>query len=387
MKKFIVSILCFLGGILWGHAEGISFFKGTFEEAVHKAVQERKMIFMDVYTPWCGPCLNMEEHIFSLYQVGEFYNSHFINIKVDWESQEGKKLAQRFHVASYPAFLFIEPEDGTVIHEHGGYQNAEVFLRLGEAALNSELCSSGLLAAYESGNRTKKLLLNYAGYKAERRDMPEALRLLHEAEKQYRLSIEDKEVADFFFEYFTVTEITHPFCRYFLNHRQQMYKLYGKEKVDRKLFDLYRFSHDKEEIEQLADFDGKKFLLSSIDFNRCMVQKKYKEADRIIQSMIENPDIDQEELYELLKFTARSVMKRGGDKEWKKQCLSYLQYVAYNQKNRQDSEAHFLYAAMLEQVIRENPELHSFFPESVVQGPKTGRNRYSLSSRTLAPKK
>ncbi len=387
MKKVIILIICLWGSVSLGHAKGISFFKGTFEEAVHQATQEGKMIFMDVYTPWCGPCLNMEERIFSLYQVGEFYNSHFINIKIDWESQEGKKLAQRFHVASYPAFLFIEPENKTIIHEHGGYQPAEVFLRLGKAALNSELCSSGLIKAYESGNRTQKLLLNYAKYKAERRDMPEALRLLQEAEKQYHLSMENKEIADFFFEYFTVTEITHPFCQYFLNHCPQMYKLYGKEKVDRKLFDLYRFSHNKEEIEKLADFDGKKFLLSSIDFNQCIVQKKYKEADRILQFMIGNPDIDQEDLYELMKFTARSVLKRGGDQEWKRQCLSYLQYVAYNQENRQDPEIHFYYATLLEQMIRENPETHSFFPESIVQGPKTGRSRYSLNKRMLAPKK
>jgi len=38
------------------NATGIQFFKGTFQQALAKAKKENKMIMMDCYTTWCGPC-------------------------------------------------------------------------------------------------------------------------------------------------------------------------------------------------------------------------------------------------------------------------------------------------------------------------------------------
>lgn len=387
MKKFLLGILCLAGSICISRAEGIRFFEGNYKEAIQKAVEEKKLIFMDVYTPWCGPCLNMEDKVFSLPGVGDFYNQHFVSIRVDWESPEGKILAQRFYVASFPAFLFIRPDDEKVVHEHGGSQRAEVFLQIGRAALDSSLCSSFLTSAYLRGERDKTLLLHYAAYRAERREMKEAIRLLDEAIKMYGLSLEEPEVARFFFSYFTINEINHPLGQYFLTHRQQMAERYGKEKVDRKLFELYRYCSDRKQLEQLAGFNGKKFLLASWDFNHLAAQGKYEEAHQVMLAMIRDPETDRQELYDLMLFTARGVMKRGGDREWKKTCLSYLQYVAYNQENRRDPEIHYQYALLLEHFIRENPETHAFFPESITAGPREGRQKYSLNSRMLAPKK
>lgn len=387
MKRGIVWVICLWCGILTGKADGIHFFRGSYEEALHQAAKEGKMIFMDVYTPWCGPCLNMEEKVFSQDRVGAYYNAHFINVRMDWEGAEGRILAQRFHVASFPAFLFIDPETGSLVHAHGGSQTADVFLRIGQAARNPILCSSFLETAYGKGNGSKDILLHYAAYRAERREMKEALRLLDEAIGRFRLSLCDPETADFFFEFFTMNEMEHSFCRYFLNHREQMEQLYGKERVERKIFDLYRYCTDRFQLEQLPDFKGRKFLLAVLDFNSCVTRKKYEDADRIMQDMVTDPEMNRQELYDLMSYTARSVMKRGGEQEWKRKCLSYMQYVAYNQEDRRDPEIHFQYAAMLEAFIREQVEVHSFFPGSIVEGPKLGKAKYTLNSRTLAPKR
>lgn len=39
---------------------GIDFFEGSFEDALAHAAQEEKMIFVDVFTIWCGPCVVMQ---------------------------------------------------------------------------------------------------------------------------------------------------------------------------------------------------------------------------------------------------------------------------------------------------------------------------------------
>ena len=55
--------------------KGIQFFHGTFAEALEKANKEGKLIFMDAYTSWCGPCKRMSASVFPD-PVYQFKNRH-----------------------------------------------------------------------------------------------------------------------------------------------------------------------------------------------------------------------------------------------------------------------------------------------------------------------
>ena len=63
--------------------QGICFYSGNWEEVCRKAAGENKVIFLDVYTSWCGPCKKMASEVFTLPEVGSFFNTHFINYKID----------------------------------------------------------------------------------------------------------------------------------------------------------------------------------------------------------------------------------------------------------------------------------------------------------------
>ena len=45
-------------------AQGIEFSHGTWKEVLAKAKQEDKLVFIDVYTSWCGPCKKMAAKVF-----------------------------------------------------------------------------------------------------------------------------------------------------------------------------------------------------------------------------------------------------------------------------------------------------------------------------------
>ena len=114
---------------------GIQFHKGNWEEALALAKQQNKLIFLDVYASWCGPCKKLKINTFADEAVGNYYNQHFINIAIDGETTEGKALMHKFRLGAYPSLLFVDA-DAQVKLQTGGYQDVKSFLKLGKAALN-----------------------------------------------------------------------------------------------------------------------------------------------------------------------------------------------------------------------------------------------------------
>jgi thiol:disulfide interchange protein len=127
MKKMILamSILCLtllVYACSRGIAQQISFIKNndkTMEQMLLQAKSQKKILFVDVYTTWCGPCKWMDENTFQDVRVGEKFNKTFLNYKVDGDSFEGVKLGITYRVDSYPSYLFIAPE-GKVINRIEG---------------------------------------------------------------------------------------------------------------------------------------------------------------------------------------------------------------------------------------------------------------------------
>ena len=68
--------------------KGVKFEEGTFAEALALAKKENKLVFMDCYTAWCGPCKILAKKIFPIKEIGDFFNAHFVNIQMDMENQE-----------------------------------------------------------------------------------------------------------------------------------------------------------------------------------------------------------------------------------------------------------------------------------------------------------
>ncbi len=115
-------------------APGIAFFEGSWNEALEKAKKENKLIFLDVYASWCGPCKQLKANTFSNGEVGGLYNESFINVALDGEMGEGKIIASLYKVGGYPSLLFIDGH-GNVIARTVGFHNPSQFIRLGKNVL------------------------------------------------------------------------------------------------------------------------------------------------------------------------------------------------------------------------------------------------------------
>ena len=87
---------------------GIQFFNGTFKEALAKAKKENKMVMMDCFTTWCGPCKMLKSQVFTDKALGEYMSQRYICVGMDYENGEGPMIAQKYPVDGYPTLIFMD---------------------------------------------------------------------------------------------------------------------------------------------------------------------------------------------------------------------------------------------------------------------------------------
>ena len=115
----------------------IVFDNANWKGVLAKAKSEHKLVFLDAYTMWCRPCIQMAKDVFTLDKVADFYNGNFINVSMDMEKGDGPAVNKNYKIDAYPAFLYIDG-DGNVVHQGGGYQEAKEFIDLGKAAVKAQ---------------------------------------------------------------------------------------------------------------------------------------------------------------------------------------------------------------------------------------------------------
>lgn len=164
MKKHLFLLLsCFVLYVFHAKAEGIKFFEGSWKEILAEAKAQNKPIFIDIYTTWCGPCKQMSKNIFPLDNVGEKFNSLFINYKIDAEKGEGIELAKKYNVEAYPTYLFVDANE-SLLYKSIGSMPAEKFIAeadLAIASLKDEKPLSTWDKEYAEGKRGADFLLAY----------------------------------------------------------------------------------------------------------------------------------------------------------------------------------------------------------------------------------
>nr|WP_320119194.1 thioredoxin family protein [uncultured Marinifilum sp.] len=133
-------------------AQGIEFEHGTFNEALAKAKKENKLVFMDCYTSWCGPCKHLAKTVFTQKEVGDYFNANFVCVKMDMEKGEGIELCKKYGVKAFPTLLFIDTK-GEVVHKVVGGKPAGDLIEDAKAATNPELNMNALTEKYKNGNR------------------------------------------------------------------------------------------------------------------------------------------------------------------------------------------------------------------------------------------
>lgn len=118
----------------------------TFEEAQKRSKAEKRPVFIDVYTDWCGWCKVMDKNTFSDPAVAKLLNEKFYAVKFNGEQKEdvifdgntfkfvpsGRNGYHQLAAAllnnqlSYPTVVFLD-ENFKMIQPLPGYRKAPEF--------------------------------------------------------------------------------------------------------------------------------------------------------------------------------------------------------------------------------------------------------------------
>ncbi len=130
------------------------------EDAGKKAREGDLLLFVDIYATWCGPCKVMDREVYTDPAVAEFMNAHFVSVRMDGETDFGRKFAADQGLEGYPSLFVFGPEGDPVSRLIGFKPAGELLASLRGVIENYEAMKT-YRSAYEKGTLTPE---SFAGY-------------------------------------------------------------------------------------------------------------------------------------------------------------------------------------------------------------------------------
>lgn len=331
MKKILILGTALLCGFLCRvAAQGVEFRDLTFGQALEQARTENKLVFMDCYTSWCGPCKNMLKNVFTLPEAGEFMNAHFVCVKYDMEKGEGIGLKKQFAVRAFPTFFIIRP-DGTVQHRLAGGSQWERFRERVARGLEETTSYAYLNERYQQGKLARKQYPHYVQALKDAGDRPAVKNVCMEVFGQ--LSDKAKCSAENWYIFDQEMGPADPRFEYLVDHKEAFDRTVGQKIVDEKIYSVYgdellgiNNSKDAEWPERIGriahqiqkiGFEKKSEIENTLDY---VVAYLSKDIEGVLKNLEERTDFPQYVMMDLA-FRFGFIVQEGTDE----QVVRYIQ--------------------------------------------------------------
>lgn len=266
MKTIIFSfVLVLFSTISYSQNRKIEFESGSFADLKAKAKKENKIIFIDAYTTWCGPCKWMDKNIFTNDTVADYFNSTFVNAKIDMEKGEGLEIAKNYNVQCYPTYLFLDA-DGNMLHRLAGSRSVSEFVQVAKDAQDPNIRFSHFVSGFETKKSDANFLYDYIEAVAG------TCLNYDEVKKAYFATQKESELSNhrnWKLIYYYSNDFFADEMKYFLNHLEEFSKLHTEDSVNTKLTDMLterarQFAYSKSNTE--ADFEAFKKQIEGWNF-------------------------------------------------------------------------------------------------------------------------
>jgi thioredoxin-related protein len=236
MKHLTIILALLFSYNLRSQHKNIQFETGSWASVMEKAKKENKLIFVDAYTTWCGPCKMMARSVFTNDSVADHFNSNFVNYKMDMEKGEGLTFAKTYEVNCYPNLLFIDGK-GTLVHRSAGYLEPAKFLSFARTAKTPAKTFVSQKAEYEKNGLTEANIMSYIELMQSACFDPssQVTAYLKNVKEEELLQKNNWELMSAYINDYRSREMT-----YFLKNIAAFEKSYGTKAIHSKVLDLGR---------------------------------------------------------------------------------------------------------------------------------------------------
>lgn len=111
---------------------GVPFQALPLDQALAKAAEQRRVVLVDFFATWCGPCKLLDSTTWRDAKVIALLEQDAIPLKIDAEKEAA--LSRKYAIEAYPTILLLRP-DGSVLDRMVGYQTPEAFIASFQSAL------------------------------------------------------------------------------------------------------------------------------------------------------------------------------------------------------------------------------------------------------------
>jgi thiol-disulfide isomerase/thioredoxin len=239
MQKFILVLLLVITFTItdgYSQNRSIRFIEKPWQEIVTLAKQENKLIFLDAFASWCGPCKWMAANMFTNDTIADYYNKTFICASIDMEKGEGLNLRKKYGVRAYPSLIFINTDEVMVHEKVGAAQKVQDYIEMAKIAQDPEECLRAYLNKYNAGNSSPQFIQNYLNR------LSDAYIPVNFVMRKYFTTQAESELlirANWNIIYRFVSEVNDPVFDFLVKHRSEYAKSYTRDSVNDKISEVY----------------------------------------------------------------------------------------------------------------------------------------------------
>lgn len=239
MQKFILILtilIVFSSSDGFSQNRSIQFTGKPWQEIVSMSKNENKLIFLDAYASWCGPCKWMAANMFTNDSIADYYNKTFICASIDMEKGEGLSLRNKYIIRAYPSLIFINANEEMVHERVGAPQKVRDYIDMAMVAQNPEEGLAAYIKKYNEGNNSPQFIQTYLTRLAE------AYMQVTNVMSNYFATQKESDLlnrVNWNIIYRFVSEINDPLFEFVIKHQSEYAKLYTRDSVKNKISDVY----------------------------------------------------------------------------------------------------------------------------------------------------
>ena len=113
-------------------AQGSVKWEHDYQSALKRAKAEKKLIFMDLWTEWCGPCQYLQKNVFptaeaqaALAKVVPF--SALVEKRDRTPVAEGTRLSETFKLTAFPTMVILDADGKELRRQVGAFRSGAEF--------------------------------------------------------------------------------------------------------------------------------------------------------------------------------------------------------------------------------------------------------------------